>query len=395
MKIDGQGGSPGVYSASASRWPSPARARGRSTAPALAIMKSVMGPERILLNCGGQYLQLRLLRRHPHRRRRGAGLAGHAAGHPGHDELALHEPPLLLDRSRRGLRPPAADARPGPAVGHAGGHHRATADGQRRHAQAPAGARGTAAAVCTPWPTSGRWTFTRCPASRGSSICGSPRRRPANGTSWPCSTGIRQQNASVRLDPQGTGLAAGPYVFYDVWEKKLLDGGAGGLTVGLAPMSCKLIAARPAADHPQLVGTSRHITQGADDLLEAAWDPAAATWSGRSRVVGGDPYELRFTLPPGWTVADGRREDRGPAGRPDARQRREPGVALADRLPPRQRPPGRRRIVPAAKVAAARLRRGRSRGRTTGRWPIASIATASCWARRPARALPITCAAAA
>ena len=101
-------------------------------------------------------------------------------------------------------------------------------------------------------------------------------------------------------------------MFYDVWEKKLLDGGASGLTMGLVPMSCKLIAVRPAADHPQLVGTSRHITQGADDLLEATWDPATATWSGRSRVVGGDPYELRFTLPPGWAVAGGSAKIEGP-----------------------------------------------------------------------------------
>ena len=114
-----------------------------------------------------------------------------------------------------------------------------------------------------------------------------------------------RENATIRLDPQDLGWAAGPYIFYDAWEKKLLDGGAKGLTLGLVPMSCKLIAARPAVGHPQLVGTSRHITQGADDLLEAAWDPAAAAWSGRSRVVGGDPYELRFTLPPGWSVAGG------------------------------------------------------------------------------------------
>ena len=35
-------------------------------------------------------LKLRLLRRDPHRRRRGPGLARHAAGHRCYDELALH-----------------------------------------------------------------------------------------------------------------------------------------------------------------------------------------------------------------------------------------------------------------------------------------------------------------
>ena len=203
-----------------------------------------------------------------------------------------------------------------------------------------------------------------------------------------------EQSATIRLDPQELGWAAGPYVFYDVWEKKLLDGGASGLTVGLVPMSCKLIAARPAADHPQLVGTSRHITQGADDLLEATWDPAAATWSGRSRVVGGDPYELRFTLPPGWTVAEGSAKIEGPL------------AVLTLTSGENRELPWRIAFRRGAAVGAeggcdggqgrARATSVRSyRGRTMAPWRIASIATVNFWARRPARASPITSAAAA
>ena len=45
------------------------------------------------------------------------------------------------------------------------------------------------------------------------------------GTSWPCSTGSSVQTASIRLDPQDLGWAAGQYVFYDAWGKKLLGGG--------------------------------------------------------------------------------------------------------------------------------------------------------------------------
>jgi hypothetical protein len=120
------------------------------------------------------------------------------------------------------------------------------------------------------------------------------------------------QSASVRLEPKDLGWPAHRFLYYDVWEKKLLGANCGGLTVTLAPCSCKVIAARPAAGHPQLVGTSRHLTQGADDLIEAAWDRAHATWKGQSRVVGGDAYELRFTLPPGWTCSDARAKIDGP-----------------------------------------------------------------------------------
>jgi hypothetical protein len=120
------------------------------------------------------------------------------------------------------------------------------------------------------------------------------------------------QSASVRLEPKDLGWSADRFLYYDVWGKKLLGTERGGLTVALAPSSCKVIAVRAAADHPQLVGTSRHLTQGADDLIEATWDLARATWKGQSRVVGGDAYELRFTLPPGWTCTDAQAKIDGP-----------------------------------------------------------------------------------
>jgi hypothetical protein len=115
-------------------------------------------------------------------------------------------------------------------------------------------------------------------------------------------------NASVSeqisLRPAALGLPAGRYIFYDVWDKLLLGTSSDRLTLSLPPTSCRLVAVRKLEGHPQLLGTSRHITQGADDLLAASWDPNTMTWSGRSMVVGGDPYELRFTLPPGWACND-------------------------------------------------------------------------------------------
>jgi hypothetical protein len=120
------------------------------------------------------------------------------------------------------------------------------------------------------------------------------------------------QNASIRIEPRELGWPEGKYVYYDVWRKQLLGAGDDGLTLALAPTACQLIAVRRLADHPQLVGTSRHITQGADDLLAARWDAQAAAWDGRSRLVAGDPYELRFTLPPGWSCADPAASVEGP-----------------------------------------------------------------------------------
>ncbi len=90
------------------------------------------------------------------------------------------------------------------------------------------------------------------------------------------------------------------YVAFDFWGNRLLPPIEGRLKVTLPPTSCMILAVRPEADHPQVISTSRHVTQGMVDLLEEKWDAATKTLSGRSRVVAGDPYEIR--------VAQGHRE---------------------------------------------------------------------------------------
>jgi hypothetical protein len=55
-----------------------------------------------------------------------------------------------------------------------------------------------------------------------------------------------------------------------------------------------VLAVRPEQNRPQLLSTSRHITQGIVDIVEETWDAQTRTLRGRSKVVGGDPYELRI-----------------------------------------------------------------------------------------------------
>ncbi len=110
------------------------------------------------------------------------------------------------------------------------------------------------------------------------------------------------QSERISLSCAVLGLPPGRYIYYDVWAKKLVAVGDAPVQLLLAPMSCRVLAVRRQGETPQLVGVSRHLTQGADDLLEARWDAATGVWSGTSEVVGGDAYEIRFSLPPGWTA---------------------------------------------------------------------------------------------
>ena len=99
---------------------------------------------------------------------------------------------------------------------------------------------------------------------------------------------------SISVGPEDLGLPPGAYVYYDAWAKRIISAGNKPLRLDLAPTSCRLITVHKQDAPPFPLGTSRHITQGADDLQDVKWDAAMKTLSGKSHVVAGDPYELLF-----------------------------------------------------------------------------------------------------
>jgi hypothetical protein len=103
----------------------------------------------------------------------------------------------------------------------------------------------------------------------------------------------KEWEADYLLDRIGLP-AAKSYVAYDYWGNRLLPLLVDRLKATLAKSSCLILAVRPAADHPQLISTSRHVTQGIIDVNDEKWDAAAQTLSGTSTLVPGDLYELRI-----------------------------------------------------------------------------------------------------
>jgi len=99
--------------------------------------------------------------------------------------------------------------------------------------------------------------------------------------------------ASLGLDA-GTGAE---YVGFDYWENAFVGPVTGTLTATLRPSACRVLSLCRAQRRPQLVSTSRHITQGAVDVVSVEWDAKTKTLAGRSRLVGGDPYELCIATP--------------------------------------------------------------------------------------------------
>ncbi len=104
----------------------------------------------------------------------------------------------------------------------------------------------------------------------------------------------------IGLPPEGRYLA------FDFWADAMLPPLERALKITLPPQSCAVLAVRAVADHPQVLSTSRHVTQGMVDVVSERWDGQTRKLAGVSRVVGGDDYELRiatYTSGGIWQVA--------------------------------------------------------------------------------------------
>ncbi len=104
-----------------------------------------------------------------------------------------------------------------------------------------------------------------------------------------------KEPAHIACSAERIGLArADGYVGFDYWADAFVEPFGTTLESDLPPASCRILAIRPASTQPQVLGTSRHITQGVVDLLEEKWDADTRTLQGVSRIVANDPYELRI-----------------------------------------------------------------------------------------------------
>jgi Melibiase len=91
------------------------------------------------------------------------------------------------------------------------------------------------------------------------------------------------------------------YFVFEFWTKKLLGAFRGSFMPGeIEPrFNCQVFCIRERRARPQLLATNRHISGGGVDLVDVTWKDGRL--SGRSRLVGGDVYELFIFVPPGYS----------------------------------------------------------------------------------------------
>ncbi len=115
--------------------------------------------------------------------------------------------------------------------------------------------------------------------------------------------------ATIACTASRIGLPpAKEYVAFDFWANRFVSPFTDTLRVQLPPgPACRVLSVRPASEEPQLLSTSRHVTQGMVDVSEERWNATTRTLSAVSQLIGGDSYELRIVVPVGeesWLVKD-------------------------------------------------------------------------------------------
>ena len=94
------------------------------------------------------------------------------------------------------------------------------------------------------------------------------------------------------------------YVVFEFWTQRYLGKHKGSFTAPAMDENngMQVFAIREARQHPWVLSTTRHISQGGVSLSDVKWDAGANTLSGKSAVVGGDPYVMTVYVPEGFKL---------------------------------------------------------------------------------------------
>jgi hypothetical protein len=110
-------------------------------------------------------------------------------------------------------------------------------------------------------------------------------------------TNWRSGNLTRRLSFQNElGLGPGRYAIFDFWNQKYLGIFEQGIDVEVASHDTSVLAVHPVEDHPQLLGTARHIS-GVFSIDTLNWDNADSRLEGQSTTIPGTPYTLWIRVP--------------------------------------------------------------------------------------------------
>ncbi len=115
---------------------------------------------------------------------------------------------------------------------------------------------------------------------------------------------------SLSLNTEGI---RGPLAVYDVWADQRLPDVDGDVTVTVASHGVAALSLRRRRRVPFVVGSTRHLVQGAVDLMDEQWDGRRRVLRARALRLDGRPYSVTVALPPGYRPKSARTDPEGDA----------------------------------------------------------------------------------
>ena len=94
------------------------------------------------------------------------------------------------------------------------------------------------------------------------------------------------------------------YAVYDFWKREFIGVFGDAFSITVAPMDATVLRITMLNSYPQLISTSRHITQGGYDLDDLQWNETENTLSGSSKVVKDEIYLLTLYLPDDYELSN-------------------------------------------------------------------------------------------
>lgn len=107
----------------------------------------------------------------------------------------------------------------------------------------------------------------------------------------------------LTVDFSRLGLADGAYyTVYDFWKEHYYGTAQGNLQIEVPPASVRVIGLRRFDNHPMLLSTDRHFTQGALDHETLAWDAVSGALNGAFQGTEDCGYTLSILVPPPYAM---------------------------------------------------------------------------------------------
>jgi len=102
---------------------------------------------------------------------------------------------------------------------------------------------------------------------------------------------------AIAVTPAALGITGRRFAVYDVWKDAPLPDVTTQVAVTIPPRTALTLALRAGAARPQVIGTTRHVIQGAVDVADETWDAATRTLRGRAVRRDGRVYRVTIAVP--------------------------------------------------------------------------------------------------